>query len=64
MHERAERIGARLKVWSREGIGTEVELSVPADIAFRFPSSDRRLKWFNRISRRKAGVGTPREPKE
>lgn len=39
MRERAERIGARLKVWSRAGAGTEVELSVPARIAFeRTPS--------------------------
>ncbi len=34
MRERAERMGARLKVWSRAGAGTEVELSVPNDIAF------------------------------
>jgi len=34
MRERAERIGARLKVWSRPGAGTEVELVVPARIAF------------------------------
>lgn len=34
MRERAARIGARFKVWSRSGAGTEVELSVPARIAF------------------------------
>ena len=34
MHERADRIGARLKVWSRAGGGTEIELSVPARVAF------------------------------
>lgn len=34
MRERAERMGARLKVWSRAGAGTEVELSVPNEIAF------------------------------
>jgi signal transduction histidine kinase/ligand-binding sensor domain-containing protein len=34
MRERAERIGSRLRVWSREGAGTEIELSVPASIAF------------------------------
>jgi signal transduction histidine kinase len=34
MRERAERIGSRLRVWSREGAGTEIELSVPAGIAF------------------------------
>lgn len=34
MRERAENIGAQLRVWSRLGGGTEVELSVPCDIAF------------------------------
>ena len=34
MRERAERIGARLSVWSRAGAGTEVALSVPNSIAF------------------------------
>lgn len=34
MRERAERVGAQLRVWSRVGAGTEVELSVPAEIAF------------------------------
>ena len=35
MRERAEGMGARLKVWSRERAGTEIELSVPGEIAFR-----------------------------
>jgi signal transduction histidine kinase len=34
MRERAERIGARLRVWSRAAAGTEVALSVPNSIAF------------------------------
>lgn len=34
MRERAERIGARLKVWSRDEAGTEVEMSIPGHIAF------------------------------
>jgi signal transduction histidine kinase len=29
MHERAEAIGARLRIWSRLGAGTEVEISAP-----------------------------------
>jgi signal transduction histidine kinase len=40
MRERAESIGAQLKVWSRVAAGTEVELSVPSRIAFP-PQSDR-----------------------
>jgi signal transduction histidine kinase len=35
MRERAERVGARLRVWSRAGAGTEVALSVPNSIAFK-----------------------------
>ena len=34
MQERAEQIGARLRVWSRRDNGTEVELTVPTDVAF------------------------------
>ena len=33
MRERAERVGARLRVWSRAAAGTEVALSVPNSIA-------------------------------
>jgi signal transduction histidine kinase len=34
MRERAERVGGRLRVWSRAAAGTEVVLSVPNSIAF------------------------------
>jgi signal transduction histidine kinase len=34
MRERAERVGARLRVWSRVAAGTEATLSVPNSIAF------------------------------
>lgn len=34
MRERAESIGARLKVWSRTNAGTEVELVIPSHVAF------------------------------
>jgi len=44
MRERAERIGAKLKVWSRIAGGTEVELSVPSHIAFRYDPSGRGLR--------------------
>jgi signal transduction histidine kinase len=37
MHERAETVGARLKVWSRANAGTEVELLIPGDVAFAVP---------------------------
>jgi len=32
MRERAGSIGAKLQIWSRPGVGTEIELSVPGDI--------------------------------
>ena len=35
MRERSERVGARLRVWSRTAVGTEVALSVPNSIAFK-----------------------------
>ena len=38
MRERAERIGAKLKLWSRLNAGTEVELLVPHDVAYQQPS--------------------------
>ena len=34
MRKRAERVGARLRVWSRAAAGTEVALSIPNSIAF------------------------------
>ena len=51
MRERAERIGAQLKLWSREGAGTEVELSVPGAIAFQLEGTGRRM-WFRWFARR------------
>ena len=35
MRERAERIGAQVKVYSRPGAGTEVELRVPGKVAYQ-----------------------------
>jgi signal transduction histidine kinase len=33
MHERAKNIGAQLRIWSRKGAGTEVEISLPSELA-------------------------------
>ncbi|HYO84648.1 MAG TPA: two-component regulator propeller domain-containing protein [Bryobacteraceae bacterium] len=49
MRERAERIGARLQVWSRPANGTEVELNVPRDVAFSAREPARFPRWFSRI---------------
>ena len=35
MHERARKIRATVTIWSKPGAGTEVELRVPAHIAYR-----------------------------
>jgi signal transduction histidine kinase len=56
MRERAQRIGARLTVSSRRASGTEVELSVPGNIAFGVGSPGVSLKWFSRLYRRRGGL--------
>jgi signal transduction histidine kinase len=48
MRERAERIGAKLHVWSGASAGTEVILSIPSHIAFNLQPSSRRPKWLPR----------------
>jgi len=45
MRERAEKIGAHLRLASGPAAGTEVELSVPAQAVF-LDRSKRRLRWF------------------
>jgi signal transduction histidine kinase len=35
MRERAQKLGAHLEVWSKPGAGTEVDLRVPADVAYK-----------------------------
>lgn len=44
MRERAENIGARLKVWSRANAGTEVELVIPSQVAFATVSASTEKK--------------------
>jgi signal transduction histidine kinase len=63
MRERAERIGARLRLWSRVELGTEVELCVPGRAAFEQSESGASgcpLNWntFARVGRQygKEGV--------
>jgi signal transduction histidine kinase len=56
MRERAERIGAKLRVLSRAAAGMEIELSVPGAIAYLPRDSDRPARWLSRLH--------PREPAE
>ena len=56
MHERAERIGAQLNVWSRRNAGTEVDVHVPAAVAYQ-RQSHRSLIWrlWQRFTSKKEG---------
>jgi signal transduction histidine kinase/ligand-binding sensor domain-containing protein len=47
MRERTKLVGGKLEVWSKLQSGTEVELSIPASIAYVLSASRRRL-WFSR----------------
>lgn len=47
MRERAQRIGARLEFWSETGAGTEVELKVPAEMAYEKQRASRRFRLFH-----------------
>lgn len=53
MRERAQRMGARLRVLSAVGAGTEVELSVDRKIAFAVEPEDRDAGWFSGLYRGK-----------
>lgn len=46
MHARAEKIGAKIRLSSRIAGGTEVELTIPGEIAFEPQSRSPRLRWF------------------
>ena len=48
MRERAEGIGAVLRIWSRLGSGTEVEIHMPAKTAFPNASPDGGARWWRR----------------
>src|SRR6202453_1832109 len=48
MFAATRKIGAHLEVWSRPGAGTEVEVRVPAAIAYRPDSKISRWPWLHR----------------
>jgi len=50
MRERAQRVGARLEFWSEAGADTEVQLTIPAALAYEKERGSRRSWIF-----RKAG---------
>ncbi len=47
MRERAKKLGAHLDVWSKPGAGTEVDLRVPANVAYkRTPAASRGIRFW------------------
>jgi signal transduction histidine kinase len=62
MRERTERIGAKLRVLSRAGAGTEIELIIPSRIAYLPRDSDRPAGWLSKVRAQKAkGTDLPIE---
>lgn len=49
IRERAAKIGARLRIRSAAGAGTEIDLIVPAIVAFERATSGRRRDWLARL---------------
>lgn len=48
LRERAQQLGAQLDFWSEAGAGTEVELTVPANIAYENSEDDFRFRLFRK----------------
>jgi signal transduction histidine kinase/ligand-binding sensor domain-containing protein len=48
MRERAESLGAQMELWSESGAGTEVQLNVPASVAYQEPSRPEGPRFFRR----------------
>jgi signal transduction histidine kinase/ligand-binding sensor domain-containing protein len=48
IRERAKQIGARLEFWSEAGAGTEVELTVPASVAYEASRNGHGFKLFRK----------------
>ena len=48
VRERAQRIGSQLSFWSQAGAGTEVELTIPAAIAYEGAGNGHRFWIFNK----------------
>jgi nitrate/nitrite-specific signal transduction histidine kinase len=48
VREHAQRIGARLEFWSQVDAGTEVELTVPAAIAYEITRNGLRFELFRK----------------
>ena len=60
MRERAEKVGAHLDVWSRDGAGTEIELRIAGAVAYVSEPNGSRLWKLSRLWHGK-NAGRPRE---
>jgi signal transduction histidine kinase len=61
MRERASSIGAQLDIWSRAGFGTEIELQVPANLAYATaPARKARRFWLRSRARDPESRASPR----
>jgi signal transduction histidine kinase len=52
VRERAHRIGAQLDFWSEAGVGTEVQLAIPANIAYETSRDTIASKLLHKVRRR------------
>jgi len=50
--ERTQRLGAQLDIWSEAGAGTEIQLSVPATVAYKNSHARPRFSFFRRATER------------
>ena len=48
MKERAESIGTRVEMWSSSGGGTEIQVNLPASVAFSESDKPRKEFWARR----------------
>jgi signal transduction histidine kinase/ligand-binding sensor domain-containing protein len=56
MSERAENLGGTLTLWSRAGSGTELEVSIPAEVAYRDGPKSSLLAWMTRWFRPRRSI--------
>ncbi len=59
MRERARRIRAELVVWSKAGVGTEIDLKVAAHVAYALPRQSRWRRLWWRLRKNRIGIGDP-----
>jgi signal transduction histidine kinase/ligand-binding sensor domain-containing protein len=50
MRERAQVIGGKLVIWSRSGAGTEIDLKIPAGVAYETGFRFLKLHWMKRLT--------------